>query len=86
MTTTRFRVTNRLGLSETFDDRIEAMERAARVGYGARVTPVPVEATDRAISLLPGEVVEAAKLVHGAWYRAHIGALAVRAGYLSLVK
>lgn len=84
--TTRWKVTNRLGLDETFDDRIEAMERAARIGWGARVTPVLPVATDAAIALLPGEVVEAAKRAYGAMYREHIGALAVRAGYLSLVR
>lgn len=84
--TTRWKVTNRLGLDETFDDRIDAMERAARIGWGARVTPVLVVATGEAIRRLPDEVIAEVTKVHGAFWREHIGALAVRAGYLSLVR
>jgi hypothetical protein len=35
-----YRVTNRLGLDVVVEERIEALEIAARAGWGARVTEV----------------------------------------------
>jgi hypothetical protein len=37
---TMWRVTNRLGRTATFETRLEAMEVAARWGWGARVVEV----------------------------------------------
>lgn len=84
--TTCWRVTNRLGVDELVADRLEALELAARLGWGARVTAVTVRATREALALLPGEVIEETKAHVGAFYAEAIGTLAVQAGRMTLVE
>lgn len=86
MTTTMWRLQNRLGVDALYETELEALELAARLGWGSRVTQVIPIANDTALALLPGEVVEEVKRVKGAFYREAIGELAVRAGLLQLVE